>query len=89
MYEININGRGFSLIFSQVIIRKDGKIILYCKGADSKIKERLDPSEKKIMAETDEHLNVKIESGNFLLIEFFFRNLQQKVYVHFVQLIKK
>jgi len=41
-----------------VIVRKNGKITLYCKGADSKIKERLDPSEKNIMAETDEHLNV-------------------------------
>ena len=41
-----------------VIIKKGGKIILYCKGADSKIKERLDPSEKQIMTETDEHLSV-------------------------------
>lgn len=40
-------------------MKKDGKIILYCKGADSKIKERLDASEKESMAETDEHLNVK------------------------------
>ena len=45
-------------IFLQVIVRQAGKIILYCKGADSKIKERLDPSEKTIMTQTDEHLNV-------------------------------
>jgi phospholipid-translocating ATPase len=41
-----------------VIVKKDGKIVLYCKGADSKIKERLDSSEKEIMEETDEHSNV-------------------------------
>ncbi|CAF2582547.1 unnamed protein product [Rotaria sp. Silwood2] len=40
-----------------VIVKKDGKIILYCKGADSKIKERLDSSETDMMAQTDEHLN--------------------------------
>ncbi|CAF1371382.1 unnamed protein product [Adineta ricciae] len=40
-----------------VIVKKDGKIVLYCKGADSKVKERLDSSEKEIMAQTDEHLN--------------------------------
>ena len=44
-----------------MIVKKDGKIILYCKGADSKVKERLAESEKKIMTETDEHLNVKIQ----------------------------
>lgn len=44
---------------TKVIIRRNGKIILYCKGADSKIKERLDPSEKEMMTTTDEHLNVK------------------------------
>ncbi len=42
-------------------MKKDGKIILYCKGADSKIKERLDSSEKEIMEQTDEHLNVRNE----------------------------
>lgn len=41
-----------------IIVKKDGKIVLYCKGADSKIKERLDPSEKEMMDQTDEHLNV-------------------------------
>ncbi|CAF4754826.1 unnamed protein product, partial [Rotaria sp. Silwood2] len=35
-----------------IIVKKDGKLILYCKGADSKIKERLDSSEKDIMANT-------------------------------------
>jgi len=42
-----------------VIIKREGKIVLYCKGADSKIKERLDASENEIMTQTDEHLNVR------------------------------
>jgi phospholipid-translocating ATPase len=42
-------------------VKKDGQIVLYCKGADSKIKERLDSSEKEIMNQTDEHLNVRKE----------------------------
>ena len=29
-------------------MKKDGKIVLYCKGADSKIKERLDASESTV-----------------------------------------
>ncbi|CAF0920378.1 unnamed protein product [Didymodactylos carnosus] len=46
-----------------VIVKKDGKIMLYCKGADSKIKERLDQSENEIMQETDEHLNKFANDG--------------------------
>ncbi len=70
-----------------MIVKKDGKIVLYCKGADSKIKERLDSSEKEIMEETDEHLNVK--KKEFFFYEYFyhfigFRNLLAMVYVHFV-----
>ncbi len=49
------------------------------------MKERLDSSEKDLMAETDEHLNVK---RNFLSRYFFMRlfdrNLQAMVYEHFV-----
>ena len=52
-------------LFFQIIVKKDGKITLFCKGADSKVKERLDDSEKEIMAQTDEHLNVSEEK--FLL----------------------
>jgi len=40
-----------------IIVKKDGKITLFCKGADSKVKERLDESEKEMMTQTDEHLN--------------------------------
>jgi magnesium-transporting ATPase (P-type) len=43
-----------------IIVKKDGKIVLYCKGADSKVQERLDSSEKEIMTQTDKHLNVKM-----------------------------
>ena len=39
-------------------MRKHGKIILYCKGADTVIRERLDPSENDLMAITDDHLHV-------------------------------
>lgn len=42
-----------------VIIRYKGKIILYCKGADTMIKERLHASENQILTITDEHLHVK------------------------------
>lgn len=55
----------------KVIVRKDGRIILFCKGADSKIKERLDPSEKTIMSQTDEHLNVKKTFVLFFDLEKF------------------
>lgn len=40
-----------------VIIRKNGKVFLYCKGADSMIFERLDPSMKSIKNHTNTHLN--------------------------------
>ncbi|CAF0928304.1 unnamed protein product [Rotaria sordida] len=52
----------FGFVFC-VIIKKDGRITLYCKGADSKIKERLNPSEKDIMAETEEHLTKFANDG--------------------------
>ena len=40
-----------------VIIRKEGKVLLYCKGADSMIFERLDPSMKPLKNQTNGHLN--------------------------------
>ncbi len=43
-----------------MIVRKHGKIILYCKGADSMIKERLDPSEKDMITITNDYLHVYI-----------------------------
>lgn len=40
-----------------VIIRKDGKVFLYCKGADSMIFERLDASMQSLKTQTNGHLN--------------------------------
>lgn len=40
-----------------VIIRKEGKVFLYCKGADSMIFERLDPSMNSLKDRTNGHLN--------------------------------
>ncbi len=47
-------------ILIKVIVEKDNQIYLYCKGGDTKIKERLANSETDIMNQTDEHLNVFI-----------------------------
>lgn len=55
-----------------VIVKKDGKITLFCKGADSKIKERLDSSENEIMSQTDEHLNVRKNSNFHIEIPCFY-----------------
>ncbi|CAF1125108.1 unnamed protein product [Adineta ricciae] len=46
-----------------VIIQNQGKIILYCKGADSVIKQRLASSESDIMAVTDDHLHKVATEG--------------------------
>lgn len=40
-----------------VIVKKDGKMKLYCKGADSVIFERLHSSSDELKATTTEHLN--------------------------------
>jgi phospholipid-translocating ATPase len=50
-----------------VICRIDEKIVLYCKGADTVIKERLDPSSIDAFEKSEEHLNV-----NFFYYPFFF-----------------
>ena len=48
-----------------VILRKDGKIILYCKGADSIIMERLanTPANEQLKAITNDHLNAFASDG--------------------------
>ncbi|XP_050400643.1 phospholipid-transporting ATPase ID isoform X2 [Patella vulgata] len=46
-----------------VIVRKDGKITLYCKGADSIIFERLDPSCSQLKELTLSHLNEFAQTG--------------------------
>ncbi|XP_071051029.1 probable phospholipid-transporting ATPase IM isoform X2 [Onthophagus taurus] len=40
-----------------VILRKDGKLRLYCKGADNVIYERLKPGNEEMKLRTQEHLN--------------------------------
>ncbi|KAJ8673481.1 hypothetical protein QAD02_004743, partial [Eretmocerus hayati] len=40
-----------------VILRHDGKLRLYCKGADNVIYERVKPGSEEIMETTQEHLN--------------------------------
>lgn len=41
-----------------VILKKDGKLRLYCKGADSIIYERLKAGQDNIKRITQEHLDV-------------------------------
>lgn len=45
-----------------VILRKDGKLRLYCKGADNVIYERLKTGMEDIKHTTQEHLNVSTNS---------------------------
>uniref|UniRef100_A0A3B4EEH5 Phospholipid-transporting ATPase n=1 Tax=Pygocentrus nattereri TaxID=42514 RepID=A0A3B4EEH5_PYGNA len=46
-----------------VIVRSpDGRLTLYCKGADTIIYERLHPSCSKVMEVTTEHLNVSLRT---------------------------
>ncbi|XP_055603470.1 phospholipid-transporting ATPase ID-like isoform X4 [Uranotaenia lowii] len=40
-----------------VILRRNNSIILYCKGADSVIYDRLGPNQQDLKARTQEHLN--------------------------------
>ncbi|XP_076258648.1 ATPase phospholipid transporting 8B isoform X2 [Rhynchophorus ferrugineus] len=40
-----------------VILRKDGKLTLYCKGADNVIYERLKSGQDEVKAKTQDHLN--------------------------------
>lgn len=41
-----------------VILRKDGEIRLYTKGADNVIYERLKSNQTRVKTQTQEHLNV-------------------------------
>ena len=49
-----------------VIVRKNGKVRLLCKGADSVIYERLDKSCADLGELTTHHLNVSICSLHFV-----------------------
>lgn len=50
-----------------VILRRNNKIILYCKGADNVIYDRLGSDQVEMKARTLEHLNVRL---SFLLLKF-------------------
>lgn len=41
-----------------VIVRRNDKIILYCKGADNVIYDRLSSDQLDVKSRTQEHLNV-------------------------------
>lgn len=51
-----------------VILRRNNKIILYCKGADNVIYERLGSNQSDVKIRTQEHLNVR--SGFLEHVEF-------------------
>jgi phospholipid-translocating ATPase len=41
-----------------VILRRNGNLRLYCKGADNVVYERLKDGSSEVKAKTQEHLNV-------------------------------
>ncbi|XP_032687361.1 phospholipid-transporting ATPase ID isoform X5 [Odontomachus brunneus] len=68
-----------------VILRKDGHLRLYCKGADNVIYERLKKDSEEIMAKTLDHLNKFAGEGLRTLClsvrdldESFFNNWKQR-----------
>ena len=67
-----------------VIVKQHGRIFLYCKGADSKIEERLDPSERGLMAITNDHLHVNNVLSILTLSWFSSSNLPRMVCELFV-----
>ncbi|CAF0849960.1 unnamed protein product [Rotaria sordida] len=71
-----------------IIVKKDGKIVLYCKGADSKIKERLDSSETDVMAQTDEHLN-KFASDGLRTLCLAWKDLDEGEYNKWAEVLNK
>lgn len=50
-----------------MIIRRNGKIKLYSKGADSVIFERLSPSSNDVKLKTIDQLNVSVSVSNSIL----------------------
>ena len=45
-----------------VILKREGRIRLYCKGADTVILKRLGPGQERLVADTQEHLDVSRNS---------------------------
>jgi magnesium-transporting ATPase (P-type) len=58
-----------------VILKRNNKIILYCKGADNVIYERLGSNQNDIKLRTQEHLNVRL--NQFEEFEFLSRNFHR------------
>lgn len=50
----------FLSMFSYLVRNPQGEIKLYCKGADTIIFDRLDPSSQELMYTTSEHLSVSV-----------------------------
>ncbi|CAF1416732.1 unnamed protein product [Rotaria sp. Silwood1] len=71
-----------------VIVRKHGQIILYCKGADSVIQERLDPSEKNIMTLTHDHLH-KVASEGLRTLCLAWKELNANDYEKWAKKLKR
>lgn len=47
-----------------VIVRRNSKIVLYCKGADNVVYDRLGPNQYELKQRTQEHLNVRRDMIN-------------------------
>lgn len=68
-----------------VILKRNNKIILYCKGADNVIYDRLGSNQNDVKNRTQEHLNVNIchpsHDNNFFKNKntFVYRNLPVRV----------
>lgn len=43
-----------------VILKRNNKLVLYCKGADNVIYDRLGPNQYDLRQRTQEHLNVSL-----------------------------
>ncbi|KAL6435702.1 hypothetical protein ACFW04_005540 [Cataglyphis niger] len=67
-----------------VILRKDGHLRLYCKGADNVIYERLKKGSEEIMAKTLEHLN-KFASEGLRTLCLSVRDLDEKFFNNWKQ----
>lgn len=51
-----------------VILRRNNKILLYCKGADNVVYDRLGPNQHELRVKTQEHLNVSCCMRNISLL---------------------
>ncbi|UJR17025.1 hypothetical protein I4U23_003923 [Adineta vaga] len=67
-----------------VIVKQHGRIFLYCKGADWKIKQRLAPSEKNLMTLTNEHLH-KFATDGLRTLCLAYRELNENDYNRWAQ----